>query len=144
MYSPITLNQNYEGYASENSPLTLILFEHPFWLASVKSQLEQLTALPKGWDAMGSPPVRSDIADFALNNLLPKIMKDLTPAPSLVPVSGGGLQIEWHQNNVDIELFVSGRFETEFYFRDLDSDEVFEAELVADFWALETYINRLV
>lgn len=143
MQSPLTLHPGHEGHVTDRGPLTLVLFENPTWLVSVKSKLEQLTALPTGWDAMGSPPVRNDIAEFALNHLLPKILKDQTPAPSLVPISGGGLQIEWHQNNVDIELFVSGRFDTEFYFRDVETEETFETALVADFSILETYINRL-
>ena len=143
MLSPITLHYSHMQTKPTTSSLTLTLFEDPIWLPSVQSQLEILTALPQGWDAMGSPPVRADIGEFAINYLLPKIMNDITPAPSLVPVSGGGLQIEWHQNGMDIELFISGRFETEFYFSDLETGEVIEHELVADFSALEQFINRL-
>ena len=143
MPSSITMYHQYTKPRPASSPLTLVLFEDPHWLPSVKSQLETLTALPKGWDAMGSPPVRSDIAEFAMNYLLPKIMKDHTPAPNLVPVSGGGLQIEWHRNQVDVELFVSGQFETEFYFQDLGTGLIVEEELVANFLILEQYISRL-
>jgi len=77
------------------------------WDTILREQLYQLTHLQHGWDGYGSPPVKMEVATIAnavLRNLALAIKSSYTiniilpQAPYLCPVSGGGLQAEWHFN----------------------------------------------
>lgn len=75
------------------------------WLDGVRARLEELIRLPRGWDGYSGQPLPFATAQFAAD-LLSLIGHEGLPAPSLVPVARGQLQIEWHTENVDIELLV--------------------------------------
>ena len=77
------------------------------WHGEVIGKLNELTALPRGWDGYGGRPVRFDCANFALR-MLEAIAPVDAPAPQIVPGSTGDLQLEWHLPNEDIELHVRG------------------------------------
>lgn len=68
-------------------------------------RLKELLRLPDGWDGYGAPPIRPEIA--ALATVL------LTP-PSIVPMSDGGIQLEWHIYSIDFEMsiYADGTVET--------------------------------
>ena len=38
--------------------------------------------------------------------MLSKVMSPFSAPPTLVPRFDGGLQMEWHQNDVDLEIYV--------------------------------------
>jgi hypothetical protein len=75
----------------------------PAWLLKAKYDLNQLATLPENWDSYGSPSVRTEIlnnAEHFLNNLdVEKI-----PPPFVAPVSGGGIQFEWSNQDRDLEV----------------------------------------
>ena len=64
-------------------------------------ELREVSALPANWDGDGSPapsPAIVSAADALLNHLLD------FDAPFVVPVSGGGLQLEWSVGGKHLEL----------------------------------------
>ena len=144
----LTLNHSLSGQYIERGrtrgrPSYSVSFpEKPAWQEAVETQLNELQSLQIGWDGYGSVPVRGEVAKFAVD-ILRRNMKSSSPAPSIVPVSGGGLQIEWHQNQMDIELFISKPYECELYAQNLDSGEVIDEPLEADFSVLGTLIQQL-
>ena len=77
------------------------------WRAAVVCHVEELVRLEPGWDGYRGRPVSLEIARFALR-LLEAICSPDTPEPQIVPVGGGEIQIEWHEHNTHIELFVRG------------------------------------
>jgi len=77
------------------------------WHKEVTATLNELAALPRGWDGYNGRPVRFDCAYFALS-MLEAICPADGPAPQIVPGSNGDLQLEWHMPNEDIELHVRG------------------------------------
>lgn len=79
--------------------------------------LNELTALPRGWDGYNAPAVSFDTANFALQ-MLEGISPAEAPAPQIVPGSAGDLQIEWHTDNGDIELHVRRPYAVEGWFVD--------------------------
>jgi hypothetical protein len=78
----------------------------PEWEREVVAALVRYTQLSEGWDSYGGKPLRSDTGMFALQ-VLSGVMSQFIPTPSVVPVATGGVQFEWHQNYLDIELYIA-------------------------------------
>jgi hypothetical protein len=85
--------------------------------AEIRPLMDKFTQLPKGWDSYDASPLRADVPAFAMA-VLKAIMKPHTPLPQVVPTSVGGVQMEWHQNNVDLEMHITAPHECEVWFRD--------------------------
>lgn len=71
----------------------------------IMSKLGELVTLEPGWDGYQAPAVSFQNASFALR-MIEAICGQQTPAPQIVPGSGGDLQVEWHLANGDVELHV--------------------------------------
>jgi hypothetical protein len=87
------------------------------WQVEVQSHLLQYAKMQKGWDSYGAPPVGWDAGMFALS-ILNDVMRNRTPIPQVVPSSVGGVQLEWHQKQIDLELHITGPYECELWFQD--------------------------
>lgn len=57
------------------------------------------------WDTYGSAPLDSRIADAAMS-LLEMVPFENLPSPRIVPVSGGGIQIELSKGCRELELYL--------------------------------------
>lgn len=79
--------------------------ESPGWLASTDDALRKLTQLSPGWDSYRARPTSTRAAAVA-RELLRRTMQDETPVPSIVPMSQGGIQLEWHLRGMNIEVTV--------------------------------------
>lgn len=77
----------------------------PRWVKQVNDRLTKFAQLELGWDGHGGRPVRADVIAFVWS-LLGSIMSARTPAPQIVPLSSGGLQLEWHLRQIDIKISV--------------------------------------
>jgi hypothetical protein len=75
----------------------------PPWLSSALADLAHIAALPSDWDGYGSPQLSVKEREQATQLLASMTYSDL-PAPSIVPVSGGGIQIEWQHCGRELEL----------------------------------------
>jgi len=86
----------------------------PPWLQSALSDVARLAALPSNGDSYGSPPLSKTARQNAVQ-LLASIEYEDCPTPCIVPISGGGLQIEWQDNRRELELeIVVGSYEVLF------------------------------
>lgn len=74
----------------------------PAWIATVAQHLGDVLALPPNWDSYGSRTPQVPAALEALNFLL-RVMGPNTPLPAVVPLSDGGIQLEWHRRGLDVE-----------------------------------------
>jgi hypothetical protein len=79
----------------------------PFWLPAVIESLQELLDLQEDWDTYGSGRIAPAAAAEALV-LVINLMSDGAKLPSIVPMSSGGIQLEWHDDRVDIEAEVDG------------------------------------
>jgi len=68
--------------------------------------------LPDNWDGYGSPPPPQRVVNISIK-LLEAIPFDDLPVPHVVPVSGGGIQIEWSigQRELELEILPDGSVE---------------------------------
>lgn len=87
------------------------------WQASVVRSIAELLKLPENWNSYGSKCVRYDTAMFAIL-VLENIMAAGTPLPSVVPTAHGGIQFEWHENDVDFEIDVIEPYHCEYAYHD--------------------------
>jgi hypothetical protein len=80
------------------------LWRSPAWLADTQRALSRLAELNAGWDGSGSPAPQS-MAIGAASRLLDELDAycDL-PTPSVGPVAGGGLGLEWRNGSRDLDL----------------------------------------
>jgi len=73
------------------------------WLESAFEEIEELAALPFNWDGYGSSPPGMKECQYA-KRLLTSISFAKFPRPNIVPVSGGGIQLEWQYQGRELEL----------------------------------------
>ena len=66
--------------------------------------LEYKWQLNSNWDSYESNPI-SEWVTCAATKLVEKVPFDNVPAPRVVPVSGGGIQMEWSKGHRDLEIY---------------------------------------
>jgi hypothetical protein len=103
------------------------------WEPVAARRIFELMALPIGWDGYGGKPLARATAHIAIN-LLATVCREHTPTPSLVPMSGGGIQIEWHRGPIDLEISVCAPGQiTVFYTDERQEGDGEEFDVVADY-----------
>lgn len=75
----------------------------PQWQKNALIALFHIASLPENWDSYGSPPPLPQIVNYA-ERLLRSIRDEDLPVPHIIPVSGGGIQIEWSNPPRELEL----------------------------------------
>jgi hypothetical protein len=77
--------------------------EAPSWMAPTTKALSGLLNLPENWDSYGAGKIQELIVVRVLR-LLTQILGISSPPPSVVPLSDGGIQLEWHRKEQDLEI----------------------------------------
>lgn len=112
------------------------------WQLEVQKALVELVEMPEGWDSYRAPAVKRDAGLFALE-ILHKVMSPRSPAPHVVPSSVGGVQLEWHEKDIDLEIHVSAPYHCEVWFHDHRAGAPQSVDLSNDFSFLEAPIHAL-
>lgn len=97
------------------------------WQVQGIKRLNVVLDLPENWDSYGSPPPTQEAANAAMA-ILTGIAMDYFVTPRVVPVSGGGLQLEWEigTRRLEFEILDDGSVE---HLR-IEREEPFEEGLV--------------
>ncbi len=103
------------------------------WRPTVVAKLAELAQLKAGWNSYRAAPISPEAIQRALA-LLDATMSEGTPAPSVVPLSTGGVQIEWHVAGFDLEVEVPSP---------PGQIEVCASEFGADSWLLRTVLAEM-
>ncbi len=112
------------------------------WQVEVLTPLAKYATMEQGWDSYSGLPLRWDAGFFALW-VLNAVMRPRTPLPRVVPSPVGGVQLEWHEKNIDLELHITAPYECELWFEDHRTGEQLSTELSNDFSALAAPIAEL-
>jgi hypothetical protein len=114
------------------------------WQLEVQKHLLKYVKLPLGWDTYSAQPIGWDTGFFALS-ILNDFMRQRTPIPQVVPSTAGGVQLEWHQKGVDLELHITGPYQCELWFRDhqTPNQPPISLELTDDYSALRRPFDLL-
>lgn len=111
------------------------------WLRPAIAQISGLTALARGWNSYGAPPVEADCALQAVEFLL-GVAQPHVPSPTIVPLTDGGIQVEWHQGGIDLEISFSD-FESGVYIEDREGGAAVELPLADAPGVLARFAARL-
>lgn len=106
----------YPALTDRREPLRIIevsdLRRASVWVDPFIAALQRLAALSYDWDGRGSRPVNFDDVRAALN-FLQRVMRDDTRAPSVTPLSSGGIELSWRADALEVEaIFDQRRGET--------------------------------
>lgn len=114
----------------------------PAWLSLVEAELVSLGRLEEDWDSYGGRPIDMWMAAGAYM-LLGALCSSETPKPTVVPMSSGHVQIEWHTNDVDLEIeFVSASALNVLY-ENATTGEEFEGLFTYDLTRLKGWVDQL-
>jgi hypothetical protein len=114
----------------------------PSWLSDLLGRLCALGELPSNWDSYGGLPIEPSCAVGAAGLML-SLMDRTTPIPSLVPTNRGGIQLEWHENGVDLEIEVSTASGIRALFEDLETGHEEQFTVANDLGRLTPLMQRL-
>lgn len=78
----------------------------PSWLMALIARINELRKLPPNWDTYGGVAVTEANARTALWFI--EQVVDLAPGPWIAPLGGGGIQLDWNGDDVDIEVVIDG------------------------------------
>lgn len=112
-------------------------------LDQILSVLNRLIALPPNWDSYGALQIDISRTRVAFNVLM-EVMREDTPAPSIVPTSDGHIQFEWHMRGIDLEVEVISPVTIRVMYEDQYSDEPpQELTLDYDLTLLNGFVSEL-
>lgn len=81
------------------------------WRDDVYRSLREFAHLSIDWDSYGSPPPSSELVDRAVH-LIRQLDPERFVAPTVAPVSGGGVQVCWELERVlDVHFMPDGGIE---------------------------------
>jgi len=108
-----------------------IVGEPPPWVEPTVQSLGKLLELGSDWDSYGGSPIDPRCVAAALDLIFGTLPHD-APVPSVVPTSGGGVQIEWHTRGVDLEVELLSATRVCGLFEDAISGSSWEKDLSFD------------
>lgn len=114
----------------------------PAWFDPLMQGLVDLLTLPPDWDSYGAGTIDPKLVDEALA-FTHGILGPTSPAPRVVPLSSGGLQLEWHRKGIDLEVVFDRNEAPFFYFRDRSTGEEVEHPLPEKSQLLRSIIDKL-
>src|ERR1035438_4373800 len=114
----------------------------PAWLQPTIKSFLDLLQLPQNWDGYGASQMHEQIVQQALL-LLVEVMDNDAPPPSVVPLSDGGVQVEWHRHGHNLEIeFPADEPPTFYYYQDHSETEC-EGHVSRNFNQIQRYIAGL-
>jgi hypothetical protein len=114
----------------------------PAWLKPTIQSFMGLLQLPQNWDGYGAVQVREQIAQQALMVLV-EVMDNDAPAPSVVPLSNGGVQLEWHRRGRNLEIEFPADEAPGFYYYEDGSEFEGEGQVSRNYDRIQTYLSKL-
>jgi len=75
----------------------------PSWLEPALNNCGHLLLLPSGWDGERAHVVEGNAIQAAFDALC-LFMADTSAAPQWTPTRNGGVQLDWHENAIDLEI----------------------------------------
>lgn len=98
----------------------------PVWFDPLMQGFVDLLTLTPDWNSYGAGSIDSALVHEAME-FMNDLLSPSNPAPRVVPLSSGGLQLEWHRRGVDLEIVFDRGEAPYFYYRNRMKGE--ESEL---------------
>lgn len=110
-------------------------------LRPVIERVAELVALPGGWNSYDASPVSAT----ALHRTLEFLLEHVTPGvdrPDVVPTVRGGLQLEWHNNGLDVEVEIASDGPVSLFMEDTTTGETTEMKLIGNEQRMRRWLTR--
>jgi hypothetical protein len=114
----------------------------PGWFDPLMQGFVDLLTLPPNWDSYAAEAVDQKVVHGAMNTIN-GLLGPTSPAPRVVPLSNGGLQLEWHRQGVDLEVVFDRAEEPFFYYRNRVNGDESEHSLSENAGFLRSIITSL-
>jgi hypothetical protein len=114
----------------------------PAWMPKIFRRIFSFASLEVGWNSYGAPRIDRRAIQSA-GGLLVVISDLATPAPSAVPTVSGGVQFEWHQNGIDLEVEILASGRVSVFHRDANGDSEWESDVNNSADRLKALLSRL-
>jgi hypothetical protein len=112
------------GNESRRVRLTIPSSPGPQWLMPTIERAGKLLSLPYDWNRQGAPPVDSMAIQAAID-ALSLLMSPSSSLPQFTPTERSGVQLDWHENGVDLEIaFDPGEVEGQVFYNDQEHPEL--------------------
>lgn len=111
-------------------------------VADVVISLARLSDLDEDWDGYGAREIDIAAIETAANFVSAEVPDDLAN-PAVVPTSRGGVQIEWHECGVDLEVQFDSPTAGYWTWEDVATGETQEGDVNIDRVALRERLNDL-
>jgi hypothetical protein len=113
------------------------------WFDASVTGMTHVLGLARGWDSYDARPVARRSAQSALT-FLARFVEATTAPPAVVPLSDGGVQLEWHRGGLDVEIAFSPDEEPEMYVADHETGDTWDIDpSSADFEEVRPLLTRL-
>jgi hypothetical protein len=112
------------------------------WIAAAEERLRELLELPFGWDGHRGIAADPTVVDFTYK-VLEGIMLPRVPLPSIMPLSYGGILLEWHRKSWDIEIEIAAPGNLFVNTHNLVTGDEDEFELKSDLKKLSGTIGKI-
>ena len=110
-------------------PDIILSGEEPHWLREVIERLRGFLYLEPGWDSYGALSIEKPTILRAVR-VLSTLMKEYTPVPQIVPTSKGGVNFEWEDEVISLEIEIIPSESISYYF--CKNDEEMENNISDD------------
>jgi hypothetical protein len=114
----------------------------PAWFDPLMQGFVDLMTLPPNWDSYGAGPIDQRVIHEAMS-MINGLLVPASPAPRIVPLSSGGLQLEWHRRGVDLEVVFDREGPPFFYYQNSATGEEADHQLPQDNALLKSIIGNL-
>lgn len=107
----------------------------------VIERVVELAELPGGWNSCDANPVSAT----ALRRTLEFLLEHVTPGvdlPAVVPTVRGGLQLEWHNNGLDVEVEIASDGPVSLFMEDTTTGETTEMNLIGNEQRMRRWLTR--
>ena len=115
------------------------------WVGSILQGFANLLTLEANWDGENGKPIAPALVSSALKFVDRILMVDFRlPPPSVVPISDGGLQIEWHRAGKDFEIEFSPDGSIRYYYYDSSTGGEQEGSVTHDMSTVQQLLEQLL
>ena len=111
------------------------------FLKSARAVVDLLN-LPAGWNSYGAKPIAPRNAIEAIRLLAGFIGPD-TPPPAVVPRVQGGIQLEWHAESIDVEVYIDSPGSISFFAEQVQTGETFDGPLAGHEAVLKAWLQHI-
>ena len=114
----------------------------PAWFVPSVIALVDLLSLPPGWDSDSAKKIEPRNVEAAIV-LLGIIMDSDVPPPIVVPRVNGNIQLEWHTEQADIEVYIDTPSTVRFFAEDVAKERIAEGSVSGRELELKGWLKRL-